>query len=478
MEGRYYNNSCPFEVYIVNQKKHEQGEDVGEWLHLPTTPEKLREILQSIGGDRDGWLIQDVEPHVYGISVPLLECKDMNELNYLAAKIEDLNEDELSAFQAVIEIDEHCDTTAELINLTENLDCYEIQPEISDYEDLGKWDLYERSQFLGTVIDALADYLDFESYGHDVAYNEGGKLADACYVFPSGTGFYEEYDGDPATIPEEYVVFTPELLNLTQDEKLEWAVDLAVRLDGFFREFDSGYAARYPDISEQQEVICDSLVDGKIAAIDSRLADTGQSERDVLPSELSDFKRLSGYDPEMEKLPKTMKVLVVEPRKPPCVKEIPSGLEGLTSTVGGTISATYPFRDPVALICNDEGRNMGLELNRALYDGRGQVYDVIPGAFVIAGLNDDSFTSLPEDLIEKYSRRFQTIEVYAQVGNRTVMFQVPQDTVDLSDQCWDSVIRDKLGRKPSIRERLAAAKEECAGKPTPERIHKRSEHEL
>lgn len=121
---------------------------------------------------------------------------------------------------------------------------------------------------------------------------------------------------------------------------------------------------------------------------------------------------------------------------------------------------------------------MGLELNRALYNGMGQVYDVIPGTFVIAGLTSDSFTSLPKNMIEKYSRRFQTIEVYAQVGNRTVMFQVPQDTAELSDQCWDSVIRDKLGQKPSIREKLAAAKEECAGKPTPERIHKRSEHEL
>lgn len=478
MEGRYNNHFCPFEAYIVNQKKYKQNEDVGEWLSLPTTPEKLREVLQTVGSDRDGWLVESVEFHVYGISAPVAGCKNINELNYLAAKIDSLDEDELGAFQAIIETNQHCDTTADLINLTGNLDCYEIQPEISDYEDLGRWDLYERSEFTRSIVEALEDYIDFDSYGHDVAYNEGGKLAEYCYVFPSGTGFYEEYDGDPASIPKEYVVFTPELLDLNQDEMLEWAVDLAVQLDGFFRELDSGYAAQYPDISTQQESLCDSLVDGKIAAIERKLADMGQSEQDALPSELADFKRLSGYDPEMEKPSETMKVLVVAPRQPPCVKEIPSGLEGLADAVGGTISATYPFRDPVALICNDEGRNMGLELNRALYDGQGQVYDVIPGTFIIAGLNDDSFTSLPEDMVEKYSRRFQTIEVYAQVGSRTVMFQVPQDTVDLSDQCWDSVIRDKLGQKPSIQDRLAAAKKECAGKSAPERIHRRSEHEL
>ena len=329
-----------------------------------------------------------------------------------------------------------------------------------------------------SMVEALEDYIDFEAYGHDVAQGEGGKLAEYCYVFPSGSEFYEEYNGDLDTIPDEYVVYTPDLLNLDPDEKLAWAIPLAISLDSFFREFDSGYAEQHPDISAQQEFLCDSLVDGKIAAIDKRLSDMGQTEQDALPSELADFKRLSGYDPETENLPETMKVLVVEPRQPPRVKEIPSGLEGLTDAVGGPISAIYPFHDPVALICNDEGRNMGLELNRALYNGMGQVYDVIPGTFVIAGLTDDSFTSLPEDMIEKYSRRFQTIEVYAQVGNRTVMFQVPQDTAELSDQCWDSVIREKLGQKPSIRESLAAAKEECAGKPAPERIHNRSEHEL
>ena len=262
--------------------------------------------------------------------------------------------------------------------------------------------------------------------------------------------------------PMGYTLLTPADLglNLDPEEKLAWAIPLALSLDSFFREFDSGYASRHPDIPAQQEVLCDSLIDGKIAAIDKRLSDMGQTEQDALPSELADFKRLSGYDPEMEKQPEIMKVMVVAPRQPPCVKEIPSGLEGLTDAVGGPISAIYPFHDPVALICNGEGRNMGLELNRALYNGMGQAYDVIPGTFVIAGLTDYSFTSLPEDMIEKYSRRFQTIEVYAQVGNRTVMFQVPQDTAELSDQCWDSVIRDKLGQKPSIRESLAAAKEE------------------
>ena len=248
-------------------------------------------------------------------------------------------------------------------------------------------------------------------------------------------------------------------------------------LDRLFREFDKDYAAKFPEAQIKQELICDDLYAGKIAGIEAMLDDLGQNEHDVLPQELAEYKAAIRYDPSKD-FQETMTVLVVEPRKPPYTAEIPVGLDGLTAAVDGPIAATYPFADQVALICNDEGRNMGLELNRALYDGRGQVYDVVPGTFVIAGLGDGCFTSLPEDMIEKYAQRFQTIEVYAQVGNRTVMFQVPQYAPELGDQCWDQVIQDKLNRKPSIRDKLAAAKNECAGRSSLERHHRRSEQEL
>ena len=477
MSGRYWDHNCPFEVKLVNENDFSHDKIVGEWLHLPTTSEKLRELLQIINGDRDGWTIGDVDAHIFGIEDALRECTDLNELNYLASRIEDLDDDELEQFRVVIETEQHCDTVMELINLCSNLDCYEIQADISDYDDLGRWDLMERSTFLRSTIEALESYIDFEAYGRDVAEGEGGKLSDACYVCPSGVSFCDVFDGGPDNIPKEYIVYTPDLMNLTPDEKLEWSISLAIDLDNFFRHFDPDYAAKYPDVHAQEEALCDLLVDGKIASIDTMLADLGQGEHDVLPMEIADFKRLSCYDPSKD-IQETMKVLVVEPRQAPYVAEIPPGEKSLGEVVGGPITATYPFDDMVAVVLNDEARDMGMELNRALYDGRGKVYDVIPGTFVITGLGESCFTSLPEDMIDKFSRRFQTIEVYAQVGNRTVMFQVPQDTPELSDQCWDSVIADKLGQKPSIRDKLAAAKQECAAKPSQERTHKRSEHEL
>ena len=470
-------NDVPFDVYITpldNEKT------TGDWVSFPTTPDHLRDVFARLDIGPSDWNITNVEAHIYGIREVIWQCNSLDELNYLAAKLDELDEDAIGEYQAVIEIEEHCDTVAELINLTDNLDCYNIEEQISDYEDLARFVLYDRDSYSynRNTLDALEDYIDYEGFGRAVADGEEGKLADGCYVCPSGCSFVDSYDGNPATIPEQYRVTQKIIIpELTDDERLERAIDLAMSLDRFFREFDKDYAAKFPEPQIKQELICDDLYAGKIAAIDTMLNNLGQCEHDVLPQELAEYKAAIRYDPSKD-IQETMTVLVVEPRKPPYTAEIPAGLDGLTAAVDGPIAATYPFADQVALICNDEGRSMGLELNRALYDGRGQVYDVVPGTFVIAGLGDGCFASLPEDMIEKYAQRFQTIEVYAQVGNRTVMFQVPQYAPELGDQCWDQVIQDKLNRKPSIRDKLVAAKNECADRPSQERHHRRSEQEL
>lgn len=76
-----------------------------------------------------------------------------------------------------------------------------------------------------------------------------------------------------------------------------------------------------------------------------------------------------------------MKVLMVEPGKSPYAAEIESGLKSLQAAVGGDIQAVYPYEDPVALICNEEGKLMGLPLNRALFDDEATSMILCPGIF-------------------------------------------------------------------------------------------------
>lgn len=120
---------------------------------------------------------------------------------------------------------------------------------------------------------------------------------------------------------------------------------------------------------------------------------------------------------EQEKL----KVLMVEPKKKPYAAEIPAGLKGLQMAVGGFIEAVYPYEDPVALICNEEGKLMGLDLNRALRDEDGHIYDVLAGPFMVVGLGEEDFVSLSDELIQKFEQKFHTPEEFFQVGNRLVV---------------------------------------------------------
>ena len=52
-------------------------------------------------------------------------------------------------------------------------------------------------------------------------------------------------------------------------------------------------------------------------------------------------------------------------------------------------------------VCNDEGKNEGLQLNRMLED-----YDIVAGTFFLCGIEEDHFCDLPDSLMEKYRRKF------------------------------------------------------------------------
>ncbi len=109
-----------------------------------------------------------------------------------------------------------------------------------------------------------------------------------------------------------------------------------------------------------------------------------------------------------------MKILVIEPMKAPKVKEIDSTLEAMQKEVGGYIEAIYPFEEPIALICNEEGKMIGLPMNRALRDEDEQIYDVICGTFFLcaAPLDEENFCSLSDEQIDRFTDLFRHPELF------------------------------------------------------------------
>ena len=113
-----------------------------------------------------------------------------------------------------------------------------------------------------------------------------------------------------------------------------------------------------------------------------------------------------------------MLVVIVEPGKQAYAKEIQGTLNEMRDIVGGTIQAVYPFEEPIALICNDEGKLLGLPPNRGLRDGRGVLYDVICGTFFLCAVPSDSdrFESLSEQQVQWCLKQFQRPELILSVN--------------------------------------------------------------
>ena len=313
-----YNKDYPFAAFITNLGKYNEGELVGEWVKFPTTAEELKEVFKRIGiGQRDDfgqpyeeWFITDYDCYVDGLYSKLGEYENLDELNYLASKLDEMSESEYAQFQAGMEMGDHCGSLQEIINLTENLDCYEVYPDIHDYDDLGRYYIEELDVM--QVPEHLQNYIDYEAYGRDVALEENGTFTDQGYVRDTGDSFHEYYDGERGSIPDEYRVMTFQD-DLPEEEKSEWAMDIAFDMDEFFRQNDPQYAAEHPEAHAAKEVLYENLMAGRISALEERLAALGQTQEDYLPSEIEKFKDATGYEEFLDFDPAEVKAALEDP---------------------------------------------------------------------------------------------------------------------------------------------------------------------
>ena len=108
---------------------------------------------------------------------------------------------------------------------------------------------------------------------------------------------------------------------------------------------------------------------------------------------------------------KTIKVLMVEPHQEPRMTEIGNDLDALQKAVSigadeqGLIELVY-LEDNVSILCNEEGKLIGLEPNRRLGD------DILCGVFyVVADDEEGNLASLTEEQQARYAQMFRRPDV-------------------------------------------------------------------
>ena len=119
----------------------------------------------------------------------------------------------MEKFEAVIDSGEHTSSVADLINLTQNLDCFEFYPGVGDDETLGR--IYVEDMEAIDVPEHLLNYFDYEAYGRDIRINEDGHFAPGGYVLNNSGKFIEHYHGIE-DIPAEHRVFSYPKLSIRE----------------------------------------------------------------------------------------------------------------------------------------------------------------------------------------------------------------------------------------------------------------------
>ena len=98
-----------------------------------------------------------------------------------------------------------------------------------------------------------------------------------------------------------------------------------------------------------------------------------------------------------------LRILMVEPQKAPYEASVPHELTAMQQTVGGLIEVVRNG-DGTLLVCNEEGKLLGMEGNRRIPG------DVLAGPFFVVGDAGETFRSLTEEELERYRERFAEIE--------------------------------------------------------------------
>ena len=199
-----------FSIMIGNRSRFEAGDPSGYWLDMPATKEQLHEAMQSVGITADNpqdfsirGYSDDPEKHI-ALPYEMVCAADVDELNFLAARLEQLDPAEVGKLNAALQQKNGLANIGQVIDFTYNVDFYVHIPEVHTYRDLG--DYYLNQSGMVQMPEKWKGGIDLTTFGRNAAEHEKGAFTEYGYLVESGDEWERQFEG--REVPEEYRIMS------------------------------------------------------------------------------------------------------------------------------------------------------------------------------------------------------------------------------------------------------------------------------
>ena len=199
-----------FAILIDSRTRFETGESGGYWLSMPATKEELHEAMQSVGITADN--PQDFFIHGYSdredrhIALPydMVCAAQVDELNFLAARLETLDASGIAALNAATQRKNGFENIGQLIDFTYNEDFFVHIPEVHNPRELG--DYYLNKSGMVQMPAEWKNSIDPIAFGRNAAAQEKGSFTEYGYLVESGDAWEQHFEG--REVPEDYRIMS------------------------------------------------------------------------------------------------------------------------------------------------------------------------------------------------------------------------------------------------------------------------------